>query len=238
MNKKIKLSLLTLILSGMSFCSSSLLAKDIPIVDSLSLSVSTDKAVIEFPFKITAISPDEFIATDGKSSVAPEIKKGENVLEVSSPVSGHMKSIVWGYDHPIFLEFDFEKSGEKYYKFTAPLGDDKDISNIEGNPHEDVISDLVVAAYNEKVPKGYTSKSKSIEGKSAGIAWNIQLEYDGNNYAVQSWKVKNLDEKKEIHLYEEMFASEKNKIYGVSIESPDLKPGETTRVFIVKKAGE
>lgn len=85
------------------------------------------------------------------------------------------------------------------------------------------------------MPKGYTSKSRHVTGSGDGISWEIQLEYTGTNYSVQSWKVKNTS-KKAVRLYEEMFASEKNKIYGISIEAPDLNPEEATRVFIVKKA--
>lgn len=234
MNNKIKKSLVTFVLCGAAI---NLCAKDIPIVDSLALSVSTEKAVIEFPFKITGFSPDEFIGKDSKNTIAPEIKKGENILEIDAQSSGKMKAIIWGSEHPMFLEFDFEKSGEKYYRFTAPIEEDTGIKAIEGNPHEEVISDLVIAAYAEKMPKGYTSKTKKINGQTGDISWDMQVEYMGNEYSVQTWKIKNIDEKKDIHLYEEMFASESKKIYGISIESPELKPGETTRVFIVKRAG-
>lgn len=234
MNKKIQNNLI-LIATGALFAFSQLGAKDIPIVDSLALSVATEKAVIEFPFKITGISPDEFIPKESSSTKMPEIKKGENVLEISAASPGKMKTIIWGADHPMFLELDFEKSGEKYYKFTSPIGENNDIQNMEGNPHEDVVSDLVISAFNEKMPKGYTSKSRHVTGNSDFISWEFQLEYSGSNYSVQSWKVKNTS-KKAVRLYEEMFASEKNKIYGISIEAPDLNPEEATRVFIVKKA--
>jgi hypothetical protein len=213
----------------------SLSAKDVPIVESLALSVSSDKSVIEFPFKISSMSADTFIPEKGFSGGAPEIKKGENVLEISSQTPGKINTIVWGYDHPIFLEIVLEKSGEKYYKFTDPIGKDTDIKNLESNSHEDVVADLMVAAYNEKLPKGYASKTRKNTGKSGDVYWENIMEYTGGSYAVQTWKVTN-GGKSEIELYEEMFASELNKIYGISIESPRLKSGEATRVFIVKKA--
>lgn len=213
------------------------IAKDIPIVESLSISVSSEKAVVEFPFKITNVSPDDFVSEKGAVySGGPEIKKGENVLEVSSQTAGRIKTIIWGYEHPIFLELNFEKGGEKYYKFTDPIGKNEDIKELESNSHEDVISDLIISAYNEKLPKGYSSKSKKIGGKSGGLFWEMQVEYVGNEYSVQSWKITNQG-KEDVELYEEMFASEKNKIYGISIEAPRLKTNEATRVFIVKKAG-
>lgn len=224
-------------LISLVFCSVGLNAKDIPIVESLSISVSNDKAVIEFPFKISNISPDDFISEKGATFAGgPEIKKGENVLEVSSQTNGRIKTIIWGYEHPIFLELSFEKGGEKYYKFTDPIGKNEDIKEFESNTHEDVIADLVIAAFNEKVPKGYTSRSKKVGGKSGNVTWEMQVEYIGNEYSVQSWKMTNIG-KEDVELYEEMFASEKNKIYGISIEAPRLKPNEATRVFIVKKAG-
>lgn len=221
----------------MGFCLMVLEAKDIPIVESLSISVSNDKAVIEFPFKITNVSPDDFVSEKGATFAGgPEIKKGENVLEVSSQTNGRIKTIVWGYEHPIFLELSFEKGGEKYYKFTDPIGKNEDIKEFESNSHEDVVADLIVAAFNEKMPKGYSSRSKKVGGKSGSVIWELQVEYIGNEYAVQSWKMTNSG-REDIELYEEMFASEKNKIYGISIEAPRLKPSEATRVFIVKKAG-
>lgn len=230
LNKTVLLSLLL---------SVSLFGKDVPIVESLALSVSaSDKSVIEFPFKITSMSAEDFVADKSgaqNSYGAPEIKKGDNVLEITGGSAGSVKTIVWGYDHPIFLDIKVEQGGEKYYKFTDPIGKNSDVQNFETNAHEDVVVDLTVAAFNEKIPKGYQSRTKSIKGGSGNVSWAMQMEYVGDRYSVQSWKVTN-NGKEEIELYEEMFASEKNKIYGISIEAPKLKPNEATRVFIVKKA--
>lgn len=214
----------------------SLNAKDVPIVESLALNVaSNEKSIIEFPFKITSMSPpDDFIPERGTQGGAPEILKGENTLEIHPSGSGSTKTIVWGYDHPIFLEIKIEKGGDRYYRFTDPIGRNIDIKDLETNTHEDVIVELITAAFNETAPKGYTTKTSRKAGESGGIKWELQLEYAGQDYAVQTWKMVN-NGKEEVELYEEMFASEKSKIYGISIEAPRLKSGEATRVFIVKK---
>lgn len=221
-----------------SIVSSSLWAKDVPIVERLGLDMaSNEKSVMEFPFKITQMSdPDLIPDKNNYSQEPPTITKGENVLEFNSQGwTGELKTIVWGYDHPIFLGVRFQKGGEVYYKFTDPIGKDANIRDFESNTHEDVIADLVLAAFNEKAPKGYQTKTKKVNGRSGDIAWDLQLEYIGNEYAVQSWKIVN-NGKFDVDLYEEMFASQQNKIYGISIEAPRLSPGEATRVFIVKKA--
>lgn len=230
---------------------SGLNAKDIPIVESITINVvSEGKSVIEFPFKITSIGQGDFTVdkSGGKDALAsfnvqgssagdaPDIKKGDNVLEITSTSSGVMELIVWGYDHPIFLKTKFEASGEKYFRFTEAIGKNEDIKTLESNYHEDVIVDLVTAAFNEKMPKGYSSKTKKSVGKSGDVYWSLQLEYIGNEYAVQTWKVTN-GGKEVVDLYEEMFVSEKDRVYGVSIESNRLKPNEATRVFIVRRAG-
>lgn len=184
------------------------------------------------------MSAEDFVAdksASGGAYVMPTISKGDNILEITGGTPGSVKTIVWGYDHPIFLEIKVEQGGEKYYKFTEPVGKNSDIQDFESNVHEDVVVDLIVAAFNEKAPKGYQTRTKNIRGGSGDISWLMQMSYIGDQYEVQSWKVTN-NGKEEVELYEEMFASEKNKIYGISIESPRLKPNEATRVFIVKKA--
>lgn len=222
-------------LAAALFFSGTACAKDLPIVESVSLPLSMDKSVVEFPFQVGPVSSEAFIPEKGFPANPPEIKKGGNVLEITPQSPGRIKTIVWGYDHPIFIELAFDKSGERYYKFTQPIGKNEDVQNLESNPHEDVITSLVVAAFNEKAPDGYLSRTRAVGSQNGSMSWRLQVEYVGSEYAVQTWKVTNASDTK-VELYDEMFASEKNKIYGISIEAPSLKPGESTRVFIVKKA--
>lgn len=213
-------------------------AKELPIVESLAIDVSDQKAIIDFPFEIQSISAEEFVPAQGQTaSRTPEIKKGKNVLELSSGASGTLKTVIWGYDHPIFLEIHFDKSGDKYYKFTDPSLKESAIKDFETNSHEDVLADLVIAAYNEKIPSGYSTTSKTLKGVSENLEYELSIEYSGGQYAVQTWKIKNISEK-EIELYEEMFASDANKVYAISIEATRLKSNEKTRVFVVKQASK
>lgn len=225
-NKKILALLASVAISGQIY------AKDIPISESLSVSVvSNGKSVIEFPFDLASASPGDFKGSGGM----PEVKIGKNLLEIDAHSVGSTEIIVYGYEHPIVMKLKFEDNGDKYLKFTKPRSSNQDVIELESNPHEEIITTLITALFNEKSPAGYSVVTKKVTGKAAGLGWDLVVEYQGNHYNAQTYKITN-STRSTVELYEEMFVSEGDSVFAVSIEAPKLKPQEATRVFIVRAA--
>ncbi|MDD3465651.1 MAG: type-F conjugative transfer system secretin TraK [Campylobacterales bacterium] len=218
-------------------CGVSLFALDMPITERTPVILTSQgKSIIEFPFAVT-LRADDFIPSKDQQNgaIPPVIKKGENVVEFDSKSAGSVEFAVLGGDRPFFLKAVFEPGGEKYYRLLPPKASSDDVKDFESNDHETVVTNLAVAAYRQQAPKGYSVSTKTAKLNVDNLQLQLNFEYTGNEYAVQSWVVSNHGTEA-VDLYEEMFANEVGQNYGISIISSVLNPGENTTLLVVKSA--
>lgn len=161
------------------------------------------------------------------------IKRGHDTITLFPKKYGMLRLIVWGYKYPIVLKVRVsEEGGQPYYSFVDYEVDKKKAKTFESVPHEAVVKKLVLYMSNNKVPDGYELRGGDNKFALHGLEFSQTRELVGNLYTGDVYVVKS-DLDKPIALYEEMFYSE--GIYAVAVGSDELKPGEKTRLYLVRK---
>lgn len=237
-------------------------AKDLPIGESQTVYVPQGEfGVLDFPFKIGEISPSPFVGgqqiqsqqsfndIDLASLNQPvpagqevsakggpiEIKKGQNILQIRSDVSGQIEFVVYGGRAPIMVKVRVAKDiGEKLYKFYEPSDMKKNAAEFESSQHEVVCEDITKALWLDKTPDGYKAISEKNEGKNGVLSFELIRKIVGSGYQGETWIVTNTDSSRTINLHEEMFVKNAELTYAITLEANRLAPNEKARVFIVR----
>jgi len=163
------------------------------------------------------------------------ITKGANIITLYPHKFGKFTLIVWGYKYPIMLDIEVVNNANiRYFKFVDYSTKKESAKAFEAVPHEKVIKKLMAYLFNRKTPKGYDSIVGNKRYKLNGFEFVLVRKIVGDRYEGSEWVLKNLT-KDTVKLYEQMFY--RNGIYAIAIENPILKPGESTRLFIVSKKG-
>ncbi|MHC3995639.1 hypothetical protein ACXWTF_12515 [Thiomicrolovo sp. ZZH C-3] len=187
----------------------------------------------------------------GKTAATPpsepkpvNIKQGTRSLTILPKQVGHFELVVWGYNkYPIMLTFHVaapDAKGkmadgnkvENYFNFIDYQIDEQKAETFEQTAHEKVITLLIRAIYNDKLPSGYKRTQYSqLFDKDGDISHRLNRAFIGSRYRVDEYILKN-NLQETLRLYEEMFAAE--NVYAVALENELLKAGEMGRVFIVR----
>lgn len=163
------------------------------------------------------------------------VTKGVNTITIYPKKFGSFTLIVWGYKFPIIIDFTVkDKASIRYYHFYSSNENKENSIKFEAVPHEEVIKKIIAYLFNRKTPIGYENVVGNKKYTVNGFEFIEIRKIIGNRYEGSEWIIKNLTNKK-IKLYEQMFY--RNGIYAISIENPNLGPGESTRVFFVSKKG-
>jgi len=162
------------------------------------------------------------------------IEKGANTITVLGKKFGHFTMVVWGYkEYPIMLDvIVVPKVDVRYLEFVDYSQKKSEQIKFESVPHEKVIVKLMRYLFNEKTPKGYSEMFGSKKYKLSGFDFDEVRLVSGNKYQGEEWVLKN-ETSRTVNLYGQMFY--KDGIYAVAIENNLVKPGESTRVFIVRE---
>jgi len=250
------------------FISTLLGAKEIPITQEVSLTIPVGSfSVIEFPFKITSKNITSFlldkpIVTDKKTKEDifekpiqekkktnskkkkvknkklkyMTIKQNINSFTFFPKKEGVLKIVIWGYDHPILLTIEVKRTeGHSSYQFVVPHSKSKEIFKTEQGSHEKIINMIMVNLFNQTLPRGYKNDSRDYVFNSNGFRLRLNREVIGRRYIGQEWILTNTSNQKSL-VHEESFYQK--DIYGVSLETSNLKMNESIRVFIVRKGSE
>jgi hypothetical protein len=177
------------------------------------------------------------LKTKGKPSASAPliIKKHNHTISMFPKKYGEVSILVWGHkDYPVTLKVKVtkRKKGPTYLKFVDVEEEKEEASALEKTSHEKAITVLTKYLYHRKVPKGYNSRTYGRVYGKGKIRLKLVRSIIGKQYRGDEWLVKNKF-KTTKKLHEEIFY--RDGVYAVSFENNILRPGEATRMFIIRR---
>jgi len=120
----------------------------------------------------------------------------------------------------------------KFFDIQETFNQHNEFKNLK---HENICVKIIQKMYNNKVPGGFKLVSPYNEYIQDNLKLVLIKEVIGKFYVGLEYKITNLLNENRL-LSEEMFGGK--QVYAVSIENRNLKPNETTRLFLVINASK
>lgn len=180
-------------------------------------------------------SDEEFSSSSSDKGEPIAISAGENTIQLLPTMQGKIELVVWGYDeYPLMISVvASNKNGNKLYELYSKKSNEDKAIRFESANHETVISRLVFALYNKKVPIGYKKESDGESYNYEDIKIKTELEYRlvGDRYVAEEWSLSN-DSNQILKLQEEMFYQD--SVYGISIENNEVEANKKTKIYLIR----